>query len=118
MANHCQLRAGVGPAAQAKGKGVRLATIAPPPPRPDNERACVTFGATETTMFRVDKTMHRFGLKKPLKTVLARLPNWDEREWPAAQAARRAAELAYLVGGIAHWGCHLLGREGCLRPPL
>ena len=97
MANHCQARAGAGPAPQALGRGMCMAIIGTNP-TPRKKRMRVKFGSTETTMFRVDKTMHRFGLKESRKRGLAKLPNWDEREWSAAQAARRAAELAYQVG--------------------
>ena len=99
MAHKCQMRVGKYPA-QAKGKGGCLTRVGIPP-RPKKRRARVTFGITETTMFRVDKTMTRFGLKKSLKKEPARLPSWNEREWSAAQAARRVAELAYLVSGSA-----------------
>ena len=48
--------------------------------KPKKKRMRVRFGSTETVMFRVDKIMHRFGLKKSREKGLAKLPNWDERE--------------------------------------
>ena len=53
-------------------------------------------------MFRVDKTMRRFGLKPSQHKGLAQFPTWEQREWSAAQVVRRAAELAIHVGIKTH----------------
>ena len=92
---------------QAKGRGGCLRET-DSTPRIPKERLKVRFGTTITLVFRVDTTMYRFGLRKSRKKRATQLSTWESREWSAAEAARRAAELSYQVGTVGSSGCRLV----------
>ena len=73
----------------------------------------VNFGPAEIRMFRVDgRDYAQFWTPKSWKErPLARLPNWEEQEWSAAQALQPAAELAFHVGIEAHGDIIFCGVE-------
>ena len=99
------------------GQGFCLASIRAGA-KPKRKQLHVSFGPAETIAYRVGKKTQRTGPRaKPRELAPACFTIWEEREWPAAQAARHAAELAFRLGKKPHVAVIFWDGEGVYALP-